>query len=408
MLKGHNIICISTIDWDFIWQGHQEIMSVFAEKGNRVLFIENTGVRTPGIKDMPRIYKRIKNWLKGITGIRKVKENIYVFSPIILPFPYLKIARWFNKRLVFLLLSRWMRVMDFSDSVIWTFLPTGFALDLINGIDNKCVVYYCIDNFAASSKNAKKVKNSEIKLIKDSDLVFVTAKALYDYCSLYKDKVHIFPFGVNIKSFEIVRDSKGQRVPEDIKNIKKPIIGYIGGIHKWVNISMVKELALLCPDYSFVLVGPVQADISELMNIRNIYLLGAKEHEKLPHYIKAFDVCTIPYVIAEYTNNVYPTKLNEYLSMGKPVISTELPEVVNFNRNNENIIDIAGDAADFKASIEAVISHEVEQHDISDRIRAANKNTWSARISEMSSLVEREIEAKFCKRDSMWLDNLKL
>ncbi len=43
MLKNENIICISSIDWNFVWQGHQEIMSTFARNGNRVLFIENTG-----------------------------------------------------------------------------------------------------------------------------------------------------------------------------------------------------------------------------------------------------------------------------------------------------------------------------------------------------------------------------
>ena len=52
MLTSENIICISSIDWDFVWQGHQEAMSAFAEKGNRVLFIENTGVRTPTLRDL--------------------------------------------------------------------------------------------------------------------------------------------------------------------------------------------------------------------------------------------------------------------------------------------------------------------------------------------------------------------
>ena len=45
MLKDQNILCISSIDWDFIWQGHQQIMSMLAANGNKVLFVENTGVR---------------------------------------------------------------------------------------------------------------------------------------------------------------------------------------------------------------------------------------------------------------------------------------------------------------------------------------------------------------------------
>ena len=46
-MTPHDVICISSIDWDFIWQGHQEIMTRLAADGHRVLFIENTGVRPP-------------------------------------------------------------------------------------------------------------------------------------------------------------------------------------------------------------------------------------------------------------------------------------------------------------------------------------------------------------------------
>jgi hypothetical protein len=82
MIRNQDIICISSIDWDFIWQGHQEIMSTFAKNGNRVLFIENTGVRTPGLRDVSRIRARLKNWFKGVKGIRKEADNLYVFSPL--------------------------------------------------------------------------------------------------------------------------------------------------------------------------------------------------------------------------------------------------------------------------------------------------------------------------------------
>ena len=40
-------------------------------------------------------------------------------------------------------------------------------------------------------------------------------------------------------------------------------------------------------------------------------LLGARSHDQLPHYMKGFDVGIVPYVLSEYTANVYPTKLNE-------------------------------------------------------------------------------------------------
>ena len=71
MLTKRDILCISSIDWDFIWQGHQEIMSTLARQGNRVLFVENTGVRAPRLKDLPRLVKRIRNWRRGVKGFRQ-------------------------------------------------------------------------------------------------------------------------------------------------------------------------------------------------------------------------------------------------------------------------------------------------------------------------------------------------
>ena len=58
--RGHDILCISSIDWDHIWQGHQEIMSTLAAQGHRVLFLENTGVRSPNLRDLPRLRQRIR------------------------------------------------------------------------------------------------------------------------------------------------------------------------------------------------------------------------------------------------------------------------------------------------------------------------------------------------------------
>ncbi|HQQ06973.1 MAG TPA: ElyC/SanA/YdcF family protein [Candidatus Omnitrophota bacterium] len=392
MLQGKDIICISSIDWNFIWQGHQEIMSTFARNGNRVIFIENTGARAPGIRDIGRIRNRIRNWRSGIKGIRREMENLYVYSPLVMPFPYLRLARWLNRRTILATLDKWIRAMDFRDPVIWVFLPTPLTLDIIANCDSSLVVYYCIDNFMVSSKAAAKIRDSEIKLISIADLVFVTSRELYRHCEPYNGKVHIFPFAVNFEAFENKRKTH-VRVPDELVNMKKPVIGYIGGVHKWIDFGLIRIAAERLSGYSFVMVGPLQTDISLLEGLDNVHFLGKKEHASIPDFINGFDVCIIPYLLTEYTKNVYPTKLNEYLAMGKPVISTDLPEVAYFNAENDNAVSIAYTADEFCDFLIRALQANTAQ-DIERRIAIARNNSWSARIEQMSGLMDDVMQAK--------------
>ena len=70
-LTRRYVLRISSIEWDFIWQGHQEIMATLAKQGNQVLFVENTEVRRPNLRDLLRLRQRIRNWWQGIKGFRE-------------------------------------------------------------------------------------------------------------------------------------------------------------------------------------------------------------------------------------------------------------------------------------------------------------------------------------------------
>ncbi len=404
MLKNENIICISSIDWDFIWQGHQEIMSTFARNGNRVLFIENTGVRVPGVRDIGRIKNRIRNWFRGTKGIRKEGDNLYIYSPLVLPFPYSRIARWVNKYLILSVLDKWMKAVDFSDPIIWTFLPTPLSLDVIDGVMKKFLVYYCIDNFSASSVSARKIKRSEEALLKKTDVVFVTSKALEERCSKYNTKVYRFPFGVCLKEFEEVR-RKGVSAPRELESIKRPIVGYIGGMHKWVDKDLIRKTAEKHPEYSFVFVGPIQTDVGILEKVKNIYFLGQKKHTDVPLFVNSFDVGIIPYLITDYTRNVYPTKLNEYLSLGKPVISTVLPEVELFNKDYRDTIYVARDVDEFDYYLSIGLKDRNLESE-KRRIKAASENSWEKRIGKMNSLIIGEIARKKLDIEANWKETL--
>ncbi len=398
MIKDKNIVIFSSIDWDFIWQGHQEIAYQLSQNGNRVLFVENTGVRAPNIKDISRIKNRIKNWFKSIKGFRKISHNLYVFSPIILPFPYSNIAIFINKLLLKGLLLRWFRIMKFEDPIIITFIPTKLINSLLDSINRKILVYYCIDSFENSSKGARKIIESEKVTFKKSDIVFVTSYKLYDKAKQYNNEVHIVPFGVSLRNFQNI-DNK---LYPDIANIKKPIVGYVGGIHKWMDFELLRKMALTLPDVSFVFIGPVQTDISLIEELDNIYLLGKKDHRQLSSYISAFDICIIPYKIADYTSNVYPTKLNEYLFLEKKVVSTKLFEVEKFNEKHGCVIDIAEDIDDFIDKVKYNIENEISDSEKKRFRNIALENTWENKIKFMSNKINEKINYIEQNIDKNW------
>jgi len=329
-VRQHDVICISSIDWDFIWQGHQEIMTALAAQGHRVLFLENTGVRAPRMGDLPRVRQRIRNWWRGTKGFRQERPNLFVYSPLVLPLPYSRIARWINSWLLLRALRRWMNATGFYRPIIWTFLPTPLALDLIRGMDAQLTIYYCIDDLASSSPGARRISQSEALLFRQADLVFVTSEKLRQRAAEQGARVHLFPFGVNFERFDSVR-SNPDAMPDDMRPLRKPVVGYIGGLHQWVDQDLVARVAANAPDVTFALVGPAQTDVSTLERCPNVHLLGKRPHADVPRYVKAFDVGIVPYRVAEYTLNVYPTKLNEYLVMGIPVVATDLPEIRRFN-----------------------------------------------------------------------------
>jgi glycosyltransferase involved in cell wall biosynthesis/uncharacterized SAM-binding protein YcdF (DUF218 family) len=390
--EPHDIICLSTIDWDFIWQGHQEIMATLAARGHQVLFVENTGVRSPTLRDLPRLRNRIRNWWRGTKGFRQDRPSLTVYSPLVLPLPYSRVARTINRFLMLRALRRWMRASQFGRPIIWTFLPTPTACDLIRALDPVLVIYYCIDDLASSSRPARRIAASEARLLQEADLVFVTSEKLREHARRFRTQVDLFPFGVNVSRFERTRDEASD-VPADMRDLKRPIVGYIGGLHQWVDQKLVADVAQRVPDATFAFVGPVQEDVSALERVPNVRLLGAKSHTELPDYVKAFDVGIVPYRLSEYTANVYPTKLNEYLIMGIPVVATPLEEIRRFNRDEGDLVATAGDAEAFACATRAALGRP-RADGWRARIDAARRNSWEQRIDEMWALVEAALAAR--------------
>lgn len=377
-------------------------MTALARMGNRVLFVENTGVRSPRLRDVPRLGGRLGNWTRAAGGFRQECENLWVHSPLLLPFPYSRMAGRINRALLGRALGRWMRRNGFGRPVVWTFLPTPLARDVIRDLDPLLTLYYCIDDLASSSPAARAVRGSEEDLLRDADLVFVTSGKLRARAARFRERVYQFPFGVDFEAFERARRCPDE-LPVELRGLGRPLVGYVGGVHQWVDQELLVDVTERLPSANFVFIGPPQTDLSALARRTSVHFLGPRPHADLPRYIKAFDVGIIPYRLCEYTEHVYPTKLNEYLAMGVPVVATDLPEIRHVNAEHPGLLAIARDPGAFAQALCRAAESRTGPETLR-RINVARENAWSGRIRAMLQVVAEALERKALPADSRELE----
>lgn len=121
------------------------------------------------------------------------------------------------------------------------------------------------------------------------------------------------------------RFQKEYEIPYDMKDIKRPIVGFGGKISHLLNEDLLNYLIAENPDLHFVLIGEI-LDSNKLKKIiarRNFHYLGDKHYDDYPAYIKNFDVCILPYHIDEREHGGDAIKLYEYISANKPIVATK-------------------------------------------------------------------------------------
>jgi len=386
LLRGATIVCISSIDWAFNWQQPQEVASAFARSGNRVLFVENTGVRRPSIKDAARLRDRLKRWSRARGGVTVAPNVPDILSPLLLPFPYARAAVEFNERILLRAVRRWMSPRDTSPLIVITFLPTPLARGLIRRLNPDLVVYYCTDRLATTSVQAGKLSRSEPLLLAEADLVLTSSRGLQKTAATIATRVEYFPTGVQAGEFERARRSRVSR-PAAFDGLTGPIIGFTGSLRQETDMALLTEVIGLAPDLSFVFVGPVTVDVDRLATRANVRFLGAVSHPDVVKYTASFDAGILPYVLTDYTADVMPMKLKEFVAAGLPIVSTHLPEICRFADQHPGTISFADRPETFVAALRTALAEDTVTA-TERRMEVARHYEWNVQMSQMSAWME--------------------
>jgi glycosyltransferase involved in cell wall biosynthesis len=384
MIEGEEIVCFAH-DWGGDPTSKTHIMRLLAKK-NRVLWVNSIAMRRPvaSKSDARRLIAKLR---RTFAGCVEIEPNIFVVNPLVLPLPGSSLVHRLNGQLLVRSLRRVFSKLSIRKPILWTFLPV--VNRLIGRLDERLVVYHCVDKYAEFSGVPREaILEMERDVIRRADLVFTSAERLFDECRPLNSRTYFIAHGVDVSHFARSLDPKTP-VPEELTSIRRPIVGFFGLIADWVDLALVRALALERPQWSFVLIGKVATDLAPLRGLSNVYCLGQKPYGDLPGYCRGFDVALIPFVRNELTLRVNPLKLREYLAAGLPVVSTPLPEIARY----DGLVHLAERREEFIEGIETALGRRSPELD-RRRVEAMKSESWEMRVAEMSALVEQSLRTK--------------
>ena len=268
--------------------------------------------------------------------------------------------------------------------VFWELPPSSFCVYAMTWNCRSAIapnaenlIYDWVDELSVFPGSQARLASDHAEMLKLAGIVLVTARQLLDKTKISRPEALLCPNGVDYEHFAQARQAQLQ-APGDLAMLvqDKPIAGYIGALARWLDYSLLEELAQKRPDWQFVLVGPDHDRTlpASLLKLPNMLWLGAKSYAELPAYLKAFTAALIPFHLNQVTHAVSPLKLFEYMAAGKPVISTPILEATHIPG-----VLLANNADEFSAHLDQAILLKQDAAYLEQSDLIARQNTWEQR-----------------------------
>jgi glycosyltransferase involved in cell wall biosynthesis len=256
---------------------------------------------------------------------------------------------------------------------------------LVDGFDDAVVVYDLLDDLSIYDEQERgiperrRVRAHHPELMRRADAVIASNRVLVDRHLAERGDILLVENGVDAARFGHPVDA-----PPDLGGMGHPIVGYHGMISHWFDFDLFEATARLAPEWSFVLVGPVDEAVAgrleEVTALPNVTWLGERPSDGMPAYVQHFDVGVIWFVVDHLTEGVTPLKMFELLAAGTPCVSTPLPAALE-----EPAVATASEAVAMVAAIAEALQTPAPE------LRAAGEAAdWTARLRPLVDLLEAE------------------
>lgn len=363
-----DLVCLSHLRWDFVYQRPQHLMSRFA-RDRRVFFVEEPlfedGAARLDVSERPG-------------GIR-----------VAVPHLPQGLAPAEVDELQGDLLRQLLAAHAVTDYVLWYYTP--MALGFAAGLAPAAIVYDCMDELSLFRGAPPALLERERRLLEIADLVFTGGQSLYEAKRGRHPAVHAFPSSIDAGHFGRARRPGAE--PVDQAAIPRPRLGYFGVIDERIDLDLLAAVAGLRPDWHWVMIGPVvKIDPETLPRRSNLHYLGMKDYGDLPSYLAGWDAALMPFAANDSTRFISPTKTPEYLAGGRPVISTSIRDVMR-PYGELNLVEIADDPEAFVAAAERAMARfgegAPEREEWLQRVDGLLAGgSWDRTFGQMSDLID--------------------
>lgn len=259
--------------------------------------------------------------------------------------------------------------------------PKAFRPDL--------TVYHSVDDISKSAYIAKHGTRLEAAAVREADFTVVTSKELQRLKSAQTSHpVYYLPNAAHVALFQRAWKEKLER-PAELAQVPegRKVIVYVGNICHRLDYTLLVKIATVHHDKTLLMVGPLSNNNYKkagLDQLPNVIFTGSKTLEQLPAYLQHSHCGIIPFLCNDLTRSIYPLKINEYLSAGKPVVTT------NFSEDIATFGEVASVSTSHEAFVDN-ISRALERDDSEQqqrRVTYASANNWTARAEQLMAWMQ--------------------
>ena len=359
------VVILSGVRWDFLWQRHHILATLFARAGYPTVFVETTGLANPrpDLTTLRKVVSRIRR-----AGGEKPTKGLTVYAPLAAP-PTYGVFRRLNRRVFVPRMVREICKISGPDPIVLAYPPTRTTLEVISGLHPRLVLYDCSDDYERFPGAPRDIAATESELLEAADLVSCTSTHLLEKVGPLRPDAFLNGPAVDYGRFAVLQDTRPAR---EVRTVC-----FFGRLSR-ERTDFCALRAVAEAGFEVRLLGEPGRVERGFLKMPGVDYRGKVSHAELPAALAGVDAFVLPYEVNGLTRGISPAKTYECLATGKPVVAAPLPALEELAGH----VYLAKEQQEYVEILRRLEKLETEEK-ARARIELARKNSWEARFKEI-------------------------